>query len=97
MPIYIQNDWVYWALAVLMAYSSGYLRYFFTRSFTFMTFATLFGLPFSSLGMMYAPQTVAPQNAQTAGMFAAAMLITGIFSGITFSMVFPIIVQKISW
>lgn len=26
MPVYIDNDWVYWGLAVLMAYSSGYLR-----------------------------------------------------------------------
>lgn len=51
----------------------------------------------SSLGMMYAPQTVAPQYACTAGMFAAAMLITGIFSGITFSMVFPLLVKSVSW
>lgn len=46
---------------------------------------------------MYAPQTVAPQNAQTAGMFAAAMLITGIFSGIVFSSVMPTVVRTISW
>lgn len=47
--------------------------------------------------MMYAPQTVQPQHAQTAGMFAAAMLITGIFAGIAASNVFPIIVSSVSW
>lgn len=72
LPIYINDDWVYWGIAVLMAYSSGYL---------------------SSLGMMYAPQSVESHHAVTAGMFAAAMLITGIFSGILFSMVFPLIVR----
>lgn len=76
MPIYIDNDWAYWAIAVLMGLSSGYL---------------------SSLGMMYAPQTVAPQYAVTAGMFAAAMLITGIFVGILTSMVFPHVVSNLSW
>lgn len=47
--------------------------------------------------MMYAPQTVSPQHAQTAGMFAAAMLITGIFLGITSSTVFPYLIQSVSW
>lgn len=47
--------------------------------------------------MMYAPQTVAPQYACTAGMFAAAMLITGIFGGITFSMVFIHVVKNVTW
>lgn len=51
----------------------------------------------STLGMMYAPASVAPQHAQTAGMFAAAMLITGIFSGVTFAMVMPSIVSSIGW
>ncbi|XP_053685402.1 equilibrative nucleoside transporter 1 isoform X1 [Sabethes cyaneus] len=72
LPIYINSDWVYWGVAVVMAYSSGYL---------------------SSLGMMYTPQSVESQHAVTAGMFAAAMLITGIFTGILFSMVFPWVVQ----
>lgn len=76
MPIYINNDWAYWAIAVLMGLSSGYL---------------------SSLGMMYAPQMVKPQHAVTAGMFAAAMLITGIFTGIMSSLVFPHLVSMISW
>ncbi|XP_055323262.1 equilibrative nucleoside transporter 1 [Sitodiplosis mosellana] len=51
----------------------------------------------SALGMMYAPQTVPQQHAQTAGMFAAAMLITGIFAGISSSTVFPFIVSNVSW
>ena len=52
---------------------------------------------YSSLGMMYAPQSVEPQYASTAGMFGAAMLITGIFSGIMFSWLFPWVVATISW
>lgn len=47
--------------------------------------------------MQYAPQSVQPQHAQTAGMFAAAMLITGIFTGILASNVFPILVSNVSW
>lgn len=47
--------------------------------------------------MMYAPQSVEPQYAVTAGMYGAAMLITGIFSGIMFSMLFPILVANVSW
>lgn len=45
----------------------------------------------SSLGMMYAPQSVLPKYQITAGMFAAAMLITGIFSGVLFSFIFPVL------
>lgn len=51
----------------------------------------------SSLGMMYAPKSVEAEYSITAGMFAAAMLITGIFSGIVFSMIIPYIVTNISW
>lgn len=47
--------------------------------------------------MMYAPQTVSPQHAPVAGMFAAAMLITGIFVGISFSTVFPYLIRISSW
>jgi len=43
----------------------------------------------SSLGMMYAPQTVHAKYQTTAGMYAAAMLITGIFSGVLFSYLGP--------
>lgn len=51
----------------------------------------------SSLAMMYAPSCVDPQYAQTAGMFAAASLITGIFSGILFSGWCPWLVSHIVW
>lgn len=51
----------------------------------------------SSLGMMYAPQTVSPKYQITAGMFAAAMLITGIFSGILFSFIFPVFVENFTF
>jgi hypothetical protein len=44
----------------------------------------------SSLAMMYAPGSQSnPQYQITAGMMAAAMLISGIFLGILFSSVFP--------
>uniref|UniRef100_A0A1B0D6E7 Equilibrative nucleoside transporter n=3 Tax=Phlebotomus papatasi TaxID=29031 RepID=A0A1B0D6E7_PHLPP len=76
LPVYITNDWAYWAIAIVMSFSSGYL---------------------SSLAMMYTSKYVEPRYAVTAGMFAAAMLITGIFSGILFSMVFPILVERITW
>lgn len=76
LPVLINNDWIYWTIAVTMGLSSGYL---------------------SSLGMMYAPATVAPQHAQTAGMFAAAMLITGIFCGVFFAMIMPSIVSTFGW
>ncbi|TMW46219.1 hypothetical protein DOY81_008701, partial [Sarcophaga bullata] len=72
LPVLITNEWIYWSIAVLMSFSSGYL---------------------SSLGMMYAPQAVLPKHQITAGMFAAAMLITGIFSGILFSFIFPSLVS----
>ncbi|XP_043640394.1 equilibrative nucleoside transporter 1 [Drosophila teissieri] len=68
LTVFIDNDWVYWGIAIAMAYSSGYL---------------------SSLGMMYAPQTVHTKYQTTAGMYGAAMLITGIFSGVLFSYLGP--------
>jgi equilibrative nucleoside transporter 1/2/3 len=44
----------------------------------------------SSLAMMYAPGSQSnPQYQITAGMMAAAMLISGIFLGILFSSAFP--------
>lgn len=51
----------------------------------------------SSLGMMYVGSTVAPEHAATAGMIGAAMLVTGIVSGITFSRLAPIIVSMELW
>lgn len=44
--------------------------------------------------MMYTPQTVSSKYASTAGMFAAACLITGIFTGVTSSMIYPYIIQS---
>ncbi|CAL7938705.1 unnamed protein product [Xylocopa violacea] len=75
LPVYINNDWVYFVIAITMGISSGY---------------------FSSLSMMYCPRTVESQYTATAGMFAAASLITGIFVGILFSMVMPSLVANIS-
>lgn len=73
LPVYIESDYVYWTIAVIMSFSSGYL---------------------SSLAMMYAPGSQTnPLYQIKAGMMAAAMLITGIFAGILFSYVCPIIVQ----
>lgn len=51
----------------------------------------------SSLAMMYAPSYVESRHAPTAGMFAAASLITGIFTGILFSMGVPWLVSNFGW
>jgi equilibrative nucleoside transporter 1/2/3 len=45
----------------------------------------------------FARRTVEPQNAATAGMFGAASLITGICSGIIFSMFLPKFVANVAW
>ncbi|KAF5288632.1 hypothetical protein FQA39_LY15327 [Lamprigera yunnana] len=74
LPILINNDWVYWIVAVTMGLSSGYL---------------------SSLGMMYASKSVEPRYAATAGMFAAAALISGIFMGVVSSFIWPWFVEHV--
>lgn len=51
----------------------------------------------SSLAMMYAPSTVESRYSGTAGMMAAACLITGIFVGISFSRVMPWVVSNLSF
>ncbi|XP_057340932.1 equilibrative nucleoside transporter 1 isoform X1 [Microplitis mediator] len=76
LPVYINNDWVYFVIAVIMGLSSGYL---------------------SSLGMMYCPSMVDSRYASTAGMFAAAFLITGIFTGVLFAMAMPSVVSLSLW
>ncbi|XP_024940272.1 equilibrative nucleoside transporter 1 isoform X3 [Cephus cinctus] len=48
---------------------------------------------FSSIAMMYCPRMVESHHAATAGMFGAASLITGIFTGILFSMVMPYVIS----
>ncbi|KAJ1525251.1 hypothetical protein ONE63_010076 [Megalurothrips usitatus] len=52
---------------------------------------------FSSLAMMYCPKNVEPQNQAIAGMFGAAFLVTGIFSGVLFAMVLTWFVKSVSW
>ncbi|XP_078046276.1 NADPH-dependent diflavin oxidoreductase 1 isoform X3 [Augochlora pura] len=76
LPVYINNDWIYFIIAVTMGVSSGY---------------------YSSLSMMYCPRMVDSQYASTAGMFAAASLITGIFTGLLFCLVMPSVIQNISF
>lgn len=72
LPVFITNDWLYWIIAIIMSFSSGYL---------------------SSLGMMYAPQTVNAKYQVTAGMFAAAVLVSGIFAGVMFSYLCPLFIN----
>ncbi|KAJ8961034.1 hypothetical protein NQ317_004369, partial [Molorchus minor] len=50
---------------------------------------------FSSLGMMYTPRLVEERYAATAGMFAAAALITGIFTGILMSFLWPWVIAHV--
>ncbi|XP_047525398.1 equilibrative nucleoside transporter 1 isoform X1 [Pieris napi] len=76
LPVLINNDWVYWVMAIVMGWSSGHG---------------------SSLGMMYIGGTVAPEHAATAGMLGAAMLVTGIVSGITLSRFSPSFVSLDAW
>lgn len=52
---------------------------------------------FSSVALMYCPRMVESQYMSTAGMFGAATLITGIFTGILFSMAMPSLVANISF
>lgn len=52
---------------------------------------------FSSLAMMYTPSTVDEQYASVAGMFAGASLISGIFSGILISFLWPWLVSHVGW
>lgn len=43
---------------------------------------------------MYAPQMVAPEHAKTVGMFAAAMLVSGIALGFLTSLIYPHVVGE---
>lgn len=64
--------------------------------YAYWTASGLFGLTggyFSSLAMMYCPRMVEPEYASVAGMFGAASIVTGIFSGIGFSYLMPLIVS----
>jgi equilibrative nucleoside transporter 1/2/3 len=56
----------------------------------------LFGLTggyVSSLAIIYCPRTVEPEYASIAGMFGGASIVTGIFAGIGFSYLMPVIVS----
>ena len=71
-----------------------------TNDYAYWVMAILMGLTsgyFSSLAMMYSPRTVEPEHAGTAGMFAAAALITGICLGINFSLVLAWFVQTVTF
>ena len=48
---------------------------------------------FSSMAMMYCPRAVEPEYAATAGMFGAASIVTGIFAGIGFSSLMPLLIS----
>lgn len=50
---------------------------------------------FSSLAMMYTPRMVEERYAATAGMFAAAALITGIFTGIVTTFLWPLVIANV--
>ncbi|KYN01719.1 Equilibrative nucleoside transporter 1 [Cyphomyrmex costatus] len=70
------------------------------NDYVFWVIAVTMGLSsgyLSSLSMMYCPRMVDSQYASTAGMFGAASLMTGIFTGILFSMVMPSIVANIKF
>ncbi|XP_046667312.1 equilibrative nucleoside transporter 1 [Homalodisca vitripennis] len=70
------------------------------NDWVYWSIAVVFALSsgyFSSVCMMYCPRMVKPEHASIAGMFGAASLITGIFSGIMFSAVMPWFVSTVSW
>lgn len=71
-----------------------------TNDWVYWLIATAMGLTsgyFSSLGMMYAPKVVETKYQGTAGMFAAAALITGIFSGICFAFIWPWFIAHVGY
>lgn len=77
--------------------SVGRTHVYITDDWIYFGLAVLMGLSsgyFSSLAMRYCATTVEPQYSSTAGMFGAAFLVTGVFTGILFSMVMPIIIKE---
>ncbi|GLH06494.1 Equilibrative nucleoside transporter 1 [Gryllus bimaculatus] len=69
-----------------------YNEYVFWGGVVLMAFTSGY---FSALGMEFCPRSVEPQNAPIAGMLGGAFMITGIFSGVVFSMIFPPLVSLI--
>ncbi|XP_044754583.1 equilibrative nucleoside transporter 1 isoform X2 [Coccinella septempunctata] len=76
LPVYFENDLVYWIISMTFAFGSGYL---------------------SSLAMMFTPQCAEPKYAATAGMLGGAFLISGIFTGILVSFIWPWAVTHIGY
>ncbi|XP_043664298.1 NADPH-dependent diflavin oxidoreductase 1 isoform X2 [Vespula pensylvanica] len=79
------------------AETKRYLPVFINNDWAYLIIGITMGVShgyLSSISMMYCPRMVEPQYASIAGMFGAASLVTGIFSGILFSFVMPVI---ISW
>ncbi|XP_034255832.1 equilibrative nucleoside transporter 2 isoform X2 [Thrips palmi] len=71
-----------------------------TNDWAYWALGILMGLSsghFSSLAMMYCPKNVEPQNQSIAGMLGGAFLVTGIFSGILFSMAVTWFVTNVRW
>lgn len=72
LPVYITNDYVYWAGCALSPLIFGY---------------------FTSLLMMYTPQQVEPENAGTAAMLSALVLVTGVVVGLNSSSILKAITK----
>ncbi|KAJ8954737.1 hypothetical protein NQ318_011432 [Aromia moschata] len=69
-----------------------------TNDWVYWVVAVTMGLTsgyLSSLGMMYTPRLVEERHAAPAGMFAAAALITGIFTGILMSFLWPWVIEHV--
>ncbi|XP_043496902.1 equilibrative nucleoside transporter 1 isoform X1 [Polistes fuscatus] len=73
-----------------------YLPVFITNDWVYLVIGITMGIShgyFSSIAMMYCPRMVDQQYSSVAGMFGAALLITGIFTGVLFSFVMPMIIS----
>ncbi|KAL5239098.1 hypothetical protein ACI65C_006508 [Semiaphis heraclei] len=69
------------------------------NDYVFWALGAILGLSsgyYSSVAMMYIPGCVEPKYSGIAGMFGAAVLLTGICSGILFGMITPFIVKYVS-
>ncbi|XP_022178344.1 equilibrative nucleoside transporter 1-like isoform X2 [Myzus persicae] len=69
------------------------------NDYVFWTLGAILGLSsgyYSSVAMMYTPSCVEPRYSGIAGMFGAAVLLTGICCGILFGMITPFIVRHVS-
>jgi len=69
---------------------------YFANDYVYLTGGILLGLSsgyYSSLAMMYAPRSVKPEDAPTAGMMAAFFLMLGIFAGVNFSFLLSSVVE----